>query len=768
LNVYRIVRIGAIILFVFISTWSYSQKVGLVFSGGAAKGLAHIGVLKALEENEIPIDYVTGTSMGGIVAGCYAAGMSPGQIEEIMTSRAFLDWVNGRFEEGSQYYYFKKEDEPAFLKLNLSLDSTFNILLNTGIANDLSLNFALAEKLAQPAAIAKNNFDSLFVPLRVVASDIFTQTQVVLDSGVLSDALRATQTVPFFFNPIRIDGKYLFDGGVYNNFPVDVVQKTFHPDVIIGCNVSSKVYEKYPYGEDEKLISRSLLYMLLDKSDPSKIPSSGIYIQPSLKEFSAFDFGKAKALIDSGYVQTIRQMPEIKAKIGFRRTCDEVANARNHFNNKTIPIKVNTITFDGFSRGQEKYLNRFFKNGRRPLYFKDIKSGYYKLVSDDYFNNVYPSFIFNPKAQDYHFKLSRRQTNNFQIDFGGVIATRNISNIYLGLNYYSFKQVLTHAQLNFATGDFYKSGQIRARFDLPYLGQFYLEPEATINNWNFFQGNDIIAKKFSPTVLDRVDRKYGLKIGIPVARQIKAFLQGAYFVNNDKYIDRDVLVSTDTLDQLNLDGIRMGLGLSFSSMNRKQYPSQGKAFNISANYFSLTEEYKPGNTSINKLSVRTNRSWLQAKVTLEQYFKKGLYSSGYLLEGVFSNQPTFTNYFGTIINAPAFNPLQDSRTLLLQNFRAFNYLAGGWRNVFSLSKNIDFRLEAYAFKPLQAIAQDEFQHAKIQQEIQQIYFAGMADIVMHSTVGPISLSLNYYDDSKRQLAVLLHVGFLLFNKNSLE
>ncbi len=161
----------------------------------------------------------------------------------------------------------------------------------------------------------------------------------------------------------------------------------------------------------------------------------------------------------------------------------------------------------------------------------------------------------------------------------------------------------------------------------PYLGQFYLEPEATFNNWDFFQGNDIIAKKFSPTVLDRVDRKYGLRVGIPIAKQVKAFLQGAYFVNNDQYIDKNVLVSTDTLDQLELSGLRFGFGAVFNSMNRKQYPSQGKAYSISGNYFSLLEEYKPGNTSVNRLSARTNRSWIQAKITLEQYFKKGIYSS---------------------------------------------------------------------------------------------------------------------------------------------
>ena len=151
-------------LLLFLSTLSYfaqSQKVSVVLSGGGAKGLAHIGVLKALEENEIPIDNVIGTSMGGIVGGCYAAGMSPNQIEDMVTSPEFLDWVNGRFEKGRSYYYFKKENDASFLRLNLSLDSTFNFLFNTSIASDLSLNFAMAEKLAQPSAISKNDFDSL-------------------------------------------------------------------------------------------------------------------------------------------------------------------------------------------------------------------------------------------------------------------------------------------------------------------------------------------------------------------------------------------------------------------------------------------------------------------------------------------------------------------------------------------------------------------------------------------------------------------------------
>lgn len=125
------------------------QRVAVVMSGGAAKGIAHIGVLKALEENEIPIDYVVGTSMGGIVAGCYAAGMSPQQIEEIVLSDDFLNWVNGRPEKGHNYYFHRDDDNASFLKLNLSLDSLFNVQFNSAIAKDLSLNFALAEKIGR-------------------------------------------------------------------------------------------------------------------------------------------------------------------------------------------------------------------------------------------------------------------------------------------------------------------------------------------------------------------------------------------------------------------------------------------------------------------------------------------------------------------------------------------------------------------------------------------------------------------------------------------
>jgi NTE family protein len=761
-----------ILLLLLPSCLTFAQKVGLVLSGGGAKGIAHVGVLKALEENEIPIDYIVGTSMGGIIGGCYAGGMSPEQIEHMILSPEFLGWVNGSPEQGFNYFYYKNDVTPTFLKLTLDLDSTLNFQFNTSLAKDVSLNFALADRMAQASVISKNNFDSLFVPLRVIAADIFTQNEVVLSKGSLSDALRATQTVPFFYNPIRVDGKYLFDGGVYNNFPVDIAQRDFKPDVIIGVNVSTKIFDEYPYDNDDKLISRSLLFMLMDKSDPSMIGDSGIFIQPNLKGFTSFDFAKAKNLIDSGYTQTLRQIEELKSKIAKRNTCEAVAEKRNAFNNRSVPIEFDRLAFKGFNSSQRAYIRKLFKvhpGSAKPLFYSDIKKGYFKLVAEDYFSNVYPGILYDSTTKKFNFQLSRRPQQNFQVDFGGVIASRDISNIFLGLNYYHFGRTLKHYYTAFQTGSFYKSGIAEVRIDYP--NQLYIEPFVEYNNWNYFENGDLlkdVSSTTTPTVLSRINRKFGVHIGMPIKEFFKCTVGIEGFNNTDRYVNGDIFISTDTLDLERIKGFKAGFTFSANTLNRKQYASSGKAYSLTGDYFNLSESYTPGNTSIHEGKMKFYHKWFRVRASAEQYFNAGWFHTGYVAEAVFSNQPFFRNYFGTIINTPAFLPLQDSRTLILENFRSFNYVAGGIRNIFTLRTRVDFRLEGYLFKPFDYIKEGSNQEAYISRDLKSLFFAGSAGFVYHAPIGPVSLSINYYDDDENQLGVLLHVGFLLYNRHSLE
>jgi NTE family protein len=743
-----------------------------VLSGGAAKGIAHVGVLKALEEHEIPIDYVVGTSMGGIIGGCYAAGMSPDEIEDMVLSKQFLGWISGAPETGYNYFYHLSEPNPGFLTLNLALDSTKSFHFNSTIANDVSLNFALAEKMAQASAISKNNFDSLLVPLRVIAADIFTQNEVILSKGSLSDALRATQTVPFFYHPIRVDGKYLFDGGVYNNFPVDVAQKDFNPDVIIGVNVSTKIFDEYPYDSDDKLIGKSLLFLLLDKSDPSLIPESGVFIQPNLRGYTSFDFASAKSLIDSGYSQTIRQIQEIKGKIERRKTCSEVNSERNKFRSKSLPFVFDKISFKGFNSKQRGYIRRIFKTrkpGSHPLYYSDVKKGYFRLVSEEYFRSIYPRMTFDSTMSSFRLQLTRRPQQNFQVDFGGVIATRDISNIFMGINYYYFNRALSHAYLAFQTGNFYKSALAKVRVDLPI--PFFIEPYAAFDSYNYFENDDVlkdVSSNIEPTVLKRLNRKLGVQIGVPMKHSFKSVLQAEVFRNNDEYGNNAVFVSTDTLDKLKLTGLKLGLQFSTNNLNRKQYSSMGRAFTLSAQYFAVDENLRPGNTSVLEQRRIGSHQWYRVRATAEQYIGTGRFKPGYYFEGVISNQPSFGNYLGTIINTASFTPIQDSPTLLLQNFRSFNFVAGGLRGVLSITSKVDWRVEGYVFKPLDYLQKTSNQETNVIRDFRQVFLAGTTSFVYHAPIGPVSLSVNYYDDNENQLGVLLHIGYLLFNRHSLE
>jgi len=153
----------------------------------------------------------------------------------------------------------------------------------------------------------------------------------------------------------------------------------------------------------------------------------------------------------------------------------------------------------------------------------------------------------------------------------------------------------------------------------------------------------------------------------------------------------------------------------------------------------------------------------------ENYFlHTSSYTLGYLVEGVISNQPSYQNYYATLLSAPAFYPLQDSKSLFLTNFRATSYLAGGLKNVFKLKNNLDFRLEGYAFIPYKAFKQTGLQGVDYEKSFSQWHYAGTAGLVYHTPVGPISLSYNLYDDPIKKNGILLHLGYLIYNKRSIE
>ncbi|MBR5240455.1 MAG: patatin-like phospholipase family protein, partial [Muribaculaceae bacterium] len=237
---YRNLLIVVAALFIVLN--SSAQSVGLVMSGGGAKGIAHIGVIKALEENEIPIDYVTGTSMGAIVGALYAMGYTTEEMLEVVKSSQFESWSTGKISGEQQFYFRKGDPTPRFASINLGVGEgqkkVSTNFLPSSLINPTPMNYGFLQLFSTYTAQSGGNFDNLFVPFRCVASDVFNKKAVIFKNGDLGDAVRASMTFPFVFKPIEKDSILLYDGGIYNNFPIDVMREDFAPDFIIGSKVA--------------------------------------------------------------------------------------------------------------------------------------------------------------------------------------------------------------------------------------------------------------------------------------------------------------------------------------------------------------------------------------------------------------------------------------------------------------------------------------------------------------------------------------------------
>ncbi|MFO8022895.1 MAG: patatin-like phospholipase family protein, partial [Perlabentimonas sp.] len=315
------------ILFTFLSLLSFSQKVGLVLSGGGAKGLAHIGVIKALEENEIPIDYITGTSIGAIVGGLYAVGYTPDQMIKKFESEEFYRWSNGIIPEEYIYYYKKRDPNASMFNLAATIENALpKPIVPSYLIPTHQMDIAFMEIYAPGAANANYNFDSLFVPFRAVAADIYNKKPYIFKSGDLGTAVRASMTFPFYFRPISIDSIPLFDGGIYNNFPWDIMIEDFNPDIIIG----SKVSKNAPPPDDMSLFLQ-LEHMIVGMTDFDLPDSLGVLIDNDSDDVSLLDFERTQELVQKGYESTNNLIDSIKGLIARRKNFSELQNERNKF-----------------------------------------------------------------------------------------------------------------------------------------------------------------------------------------------------------------------------------------------------------------------------------------------------------------------------------------------------------------------------------------------------------------------------------------------------
>ncbi|WP_420388495.1 patatin-like phospholipase family protein [Roseivirga sp.] len=756
----------------------YSQeKVGLVLSGGGAKGLAHIGVIKALEENDIPIDYVVGTSMGAVVGAFYAAGYSPEEIEIITKDPAFQNWIEGTSTERYQYNYTKSEDNASWVSLDLIIDPKRGPQFNSPLANDLIINFVLNEYLTQAAQASGFNFKEMMVPYKAIAADVFTQQTLALDTGSIMKAVRSSMAVPFFYRPIKNNDQYLFDGGIYDNFPVDIMKEDFGPDIIIGSNVATKLSETYPFDTDDEIVNDALLFMFLDKTNPAILDEKDIYVEPDIQaNYSAIDFAEVEALIDSGYNATIRKLPELRQKISARRNKAQVTMSRRDFHQKFVPYSFQELRLFGFTEDQEKFINKLvdFKSG--PKTITEISKAYFQLVSEPYFKNVYPNFSFDQKTGKYIFELYLKSTaqNALTLEFGGNVSTREVSTLQLGAQLNSFKRKLNTYKVLASTGRFYEGLNLSTRFNLNPKTRFFVEPDFQYNHWDYLSTEDIFDESVDPMVIQRTDRKLGFTLGLGTGQRSVFTLDNDIISNTDAFSNMSGVSSDEVLDVFRLRGFKGKWAYERNSLNQKQFPTIGTRFYTGLKFIQASTEYTPGTTSVNynpaqSTTYESNRNWFNLTFSFEEYsVSRGKYTFGWLFEASYSNIKPLYNYRNTILYTPAFEPMFDSRTYFLDNFRAPGYVALGMKHLWDFKGSLDLRMEVYAFSPFRSFVENTNQEALVDLGFKKPEFTGMLALIYNTIAGPLSVRVNYIEGNSTPIGLMLSFGYLIFNQKSYE
>lgn len=747
-----------------------AQRVGLVLSGGGAKGLAHIGVLKQLEKNHIPIDYIIGTSMGAVVGSMYAAGYSPQEIEDIVLAPEFQNWTSGKQLESKTFNYLTAEPSPSALRLAVAVDSALNFHASTQLVNDLNLNFALAKLLAPAGARSGYDFDKLFVPFRCLAAEVFTRKQVIQKAGSISDAVRNSMAVPLAFRPIRNpDGRYLFDGGVYNNFPTDVMRQEFGPDVIIGVNVGDVAYKKYPFKKDDDLLTSTILFLGANVADTLSVGQNGIFIQPDLDGFGGADFDLVRPLITRGDTATQLKMNLIKQRIGRRVDSADLQQRRRLFQEGAPTPRFTEVRVQGLREDQNHYASQFFRRQGRTYTIDDIEEGYYRMAADDYFRNIYPRIRYDEAQKGYVFSVDAQRNNNVAAEVGFVLSNRPIDNLYFGLEYRYLRRLLYSFGGNVSLGRFYNGAQGSFRINVPGRVPFYVEPQIVYNQWNYQNTGGFLSRDVLSTQVRQQDTKLGVQMGVSPNYRSRVLLDVGAFSTKDNYTNSAEITNMAVLDETTFRGGTAAVQFTRNTLNRKQYATGGLRVVATLRGVSGNATYTPGTNSLVAANAG-NKQWLQLRATAEKYFslKGERHAWGYFLELTASGQGIFSTYRSSLTTAPVFAPLPDSRTLFLDAYRSARYAAAGLRYTRPVLSRLEWRTEVYVHVNAQPLRQNELQQAERLGGLERPRLTASTGLIFQTPVGPLALHARYYDDPAGRFGVYGHLGYLLFRGRALE
>ena len=550
-----------IISLTLLSLISLSQdkkvKIGLALSGGGAKGLAHIGVIKVLEEAGIRFDYITGTSMGSIVGGLYASGYNADSLEFVTSYINWSDIVNDKIQRKNLSIEEKENYEKYIVSLPIK---GYKIQLPKGINEGQNISSTLAKLTRHVQNI--NNFHNLPIPFSCIASNIENGESEVLSTGFLPEAMRASMAIPTIFSPVEIDNKLYVDGGLLNNFPVLEV-KEMGADIVIGIDVQSPYFSKEEIKSPIQVLSQSSKFLRAEANKKSR-KACDIIIKPEVTQFSVMGFEHFEEIVALGEQEGKRMLPKILALFDSLNIEIEKSPKLN-----LVPsidsIKIDSIIVEGINKkAQKKFLKHLKINSGETVSYSKIG----KIIDYTYGSLDYERVIYEIKTIE----------NKTCLVFN--LTEKQYREIKVGIHYDS--DLKTGILLNYTSNNLLFNG-------------LKLQVDGIISENPRIKAKLLLSDKLFTPELDFEYAHLGLRYyneSKSIFSYINSLYKGSFFLNSNIYnnlrlsggvelVHSDFSAETSIIDIGDFSQTFFNITgrIDFDSWNKTYYPTKGMLFN---------------------------------------------------------------------------------------------------------------------------------------------------------------------------------------------
>ncbi len=474
-------------------------KVGLVLSGGGAKGMAHIGALKIIEEAGIRIDYIGGTSMGAIIGGLYASGYSATQLDSIFISVDFSELIQDKIPRRAKTFYEKEESEKYAVTLPFD---DFKLSFPSGISKGQNIYNLLSKLTTHVSDI--EDFNDLPIPFLCIATNLESGNETLLNNGYLPRAIKASGSLPTLFSPVKIKDSLYIDGGITNNYPIDQV-RAMGADVIIGIDVQDPLKTRKELKSIINVMAQINNYRTLEDM-VEKSQGTDIYIHPKMEDFTIVSFTEGKDIIAAGATEANLHIEELRA----------LAKRQKPTQKKQIDFVDNDILYitNVQINGNVNY-TRAFVMGKLKLNTPSYTS--YKSFSDGV-NNLSATGNF----QEINYRFYKNNSGGLTVKFD-LIESNSKSSLRLSAHYddlyktavlinFTTKRLITNNDIT--SFDFIIGDKIRYNFDY-FIDKGYYWSIGLKSNYRNFDENvalDFVFPEEIPTTnseINEINFDYG-------------------------------------------------------------------------------------------------------------------------------------------------------------------------------------------------------------------------------------------------------------------